>query len=457
MKQLISRSILTACFVAVFFSSPVASETVLTDDFSSGLGNWSTGTNTGINPGGPDVEVQDGEVAFKQGYDYIETLDTYSESFEISFDVRRTVGSPQNFDFLVEAVEAPWASGLLRFQYGTQDTFVINIGDAPSTTLAGDTGDGVDTCDPDYRQSMDRNGEAREGRLTYTYASGAVKLAFTHDVLGTIETAWVNIGTTLSSTSIRIWAMGTDSGGLGTRLLDNVTIDAPVVGSPVLMDDFTAGFVNWTPGTNTGVNGAHDVAIVSGEVAFSQGYDYIESNASFGDSIEISFDARRTSSSIQNFDFLVELVEAPDFSGLMRFQYGLEDFFVVNVGSAPSTTSASVLGDSVLTCDPDYQQRMDRNGQENAGRITYTYASGSMKFAFTHPSLGTIETPWVNTGASFVSTKIRIWAMGTGTSGNGTRLLDNVSIEAPVVEEVPIFSDGFESGNTEGWSSTAPG
>ena len=452
MKQLVSRSILTVFVVAVSFSAPVAGETVLSDDFSSGLGNWNTGTNTGINPGGPDIEVQSGEVAFMQGYDYIETQSSFGDSFEISLDVRRTVGSAQNFDFLVEAVDAPWASGLLRFQYGTQDTFVINIGDAPSTTDSGDTGDTVDSCLPDYRQSMDRNGEEREGRLTYTYAAGAVKLAFTHDVLGTIETGWVDIGTTLSSTTIRIWAMGSDAGGLGTRLLDNVTVDAPVVGSPVFMDDFSGGFVNWTPGTNTGVNGAHDVAIVGGEVGFSQGYDYIESNASFGDSIEISFDARRTTGSNQNFDFLVELVEVPDFSGLMRFQYGLEDFFVVNVGSAPSTTSPSALGDSVLTCDPDYQQRMDRNGEENAGRITYTYASGSMKFAFTHPSLGTIETPWVNTGASFVSTKIRIWAMGTGTSGDGTRLLDNVSIEAPVVEEVPIFSDGFESGNTDEWS-----
>jgi hypothetical protein len=452
MKQSMSRVVFAACAVVILTSGPVFGETVLSDDFSSGLGNWATGTNTGINPGGPDLSVIDGEVAFRQGYDYIETLDGYSESFEISFDVRRTDGSAQNFDFLVEAVDAPWASGLLRFQYGIQDTFVINIGDAPSTTVVGDTGDGVETCDPDYRQSMNRNGQAREGRLTYTYANGAVKLAFTHDVLGTIETAWVNIGTTLSSTTIRIWAMGSNSGGLGTRMLDNVTIDAPVVGSPVFMDDFSGGFVNWTPGTNTGVNGSHDVAIVGGEVAFSQGYDYIESIASFGDSIEISFDARRTNGSNQNFDFLVELVEAPDFSGLMRFQYGLEDFFVVNVGSAPSTTSASELGDSVLTCDPDYQQRMNRNGQENAGRITYTYASGSMKFAFTHPSLGTIETPWVDTGASFVSTKIRIWAMGTGSSGDGTRLLDNVTIEAPVVEEPPIFSDGFETGTTDRWS-----
>jgi hypothetical protein len=440
--------------IMVVLSAPtVHGDTVFTDDFSGGLGNWTPGTNTGINPGGHDVSVVAEEVSFIQSYDYIETASFFGNSFEISFEARRTVGSSQNFDFLVEIVEAPEFSGLMRFQYGIEDFYAINIGNAPSTTNPSETGDTVSSCDPDYLKTMDTEGQDQIGTITYTYANGAMKFAFTQDQLGTIETPWVQTGATFEATKIRIWAMGSNSGGDGTRFIDNVTIDAPVVGTPEFMDDFSAGLGNWTPGTNTGINpGGFDIAVVDGEVAFSQGYDYIETNDSFGDSIIISFDARRTTGSAQNFDFLVELVEVPDFSGLMRFQYGIDDSYVINIGSAPSTTNPAGTGDGVETCDPDYRQSMDRDGQAQIGRITYSFANGAMKFAFTQDQLGTIETPWVDTGATFESTKIRIWAMGSGPSGDGTRLLDNVVIEAPVVEGWPIFADDFESGDTAAWS-----
>jgi hypothetical protein len=214
-------------------------------------------------------------------------------------------------------------------------------------------------------------------------------------------------------------------------------------GATVFTDDFSSGLANWTAGTNTGINpGGPDVDVVNEEAAFSQGYDYIETNTSFGDSFEISMQVRRTAGSAQNFDFAVEIVEAPDFSGLIRFQYGLNDTFMINIGTAPSTTNGSQTGDEIESCDPDFQQTLDRNGEDRIGTITYTYAKGVMKFAFTHNTLGTIETPWVNTGATFSSTTIRIWAMGSGSSGDGTRLLDNVSIDAPIALNTGVLVDG---------------
>ncbi|MEE4271184.1 MAG: hypothetical protein V2I67_05900 [Thermoanaerobaculales bacterium] len=440
--------------VVVFSGATVFGETVLTDDFSGGLVNWTTGTNTGINPGGPDISVVNEEVAFSQGHDYIETNSSYGDDFEISFQVRRTVGSSQNFDFLVEVVEAPDFSGLMRFRYGIEDYYVINIGSAPSTTDPSGTGDGVDTCDPDYRQTLDRQGEDNIGTVTYTYSNGAMKFAFTQDNLGTIETPWVSTGATFSSTKIRIWAMGSGPSGDGTRLIDNVRIDAPAPGTSGSVDDFSGGLGNWIVGTNTGINPlGPDVSIVNEELAFSQAYDYIETRDSYGASFVISFQARRTTGSSQNFDFLVEVVEAPDFSGLMRFQYGLQDYYAINIGSAPSTTDPSGTGDGVDTCDPDYLQTLDRQGEDNIGTVTYTYSNGVMKFAFTQDNLGTIETPWVDTGATFSSTKIRIWAMGSGPSGAGTRLIDNVTIFGGTGDQ-SIFADGFETGDTIRWSVT---
>jgi hypothetical protein len=215
------------------------------------------------------------------------------------------------------------------------------------------------------------------------------------------------------------------------------------MGDTVFTDDFSSGLGNWTVGTNTGINSSADLSVVNGEAAFSQGYNYIETNASFGDSFEISMQVRRTMGSNQNFDFLVEVVEAPDYSGLVRFQYGAKDYFIINVGSAPSITNGSETGDVVESCDPDFQQTLDRDGEDHVGTITYTYANGAMKFAFTHDALGTIETPWVNTGASFSSTTIRIWAMGAGTSGDGTRLLDNVIVEAPIEQSQGMLVDGL--------------
>lgn len=212
----------------------------------------------------------------------------------------------------------------------------------------------------------------------------------------------------------------------------------------VFEDDFSAGLGNWTPGTNTGRHSSPDIAVVGGEVVFYQDYDFIEldfvdAGITITDSFQISFEARRTTASAQKWDFLVETVGSSETSGLMRFQWGFEDYYAINIGTAPSTTdgSSSGLGDSVMTCDPSYLQTLDRNGSAHEGTITYTYVAGLVKMAFTNDTRGTIETPWIDTGASTPS-QIRIWVMGSSTS---PKMLDNVTIEAPIDLETGILID----------------
>jgi hypothetical protein len=227
-----------------------------------------------------------------------------------------------------------------------------------------------------------------------------------------------------------------------------ISFGTGAMGATVFEDYFDSGLGNWTVGVNTVLNttpilnpGGEYVSVVNGEAAFNNGYSYIETNTSFGDSFEVSMQVRRTSGSNQNFDFLVEIVEVPEYSGMMRFQYGTDDVFIINVGAAPSI-SGSEAGDAVAACNPDFQQTLDRNGEDQVGTMTYTYSEGAMKFAFTHETLGTIETPWINTGVTFSSTTIRIWAMGSGASGNGTRLIDNVRIDSPVTLSQGMLVDG---------------
>ena len=418
-------------FAHLFFNSAFAlGQTVFTDDFSGGLWNWTAGTKANVNPE-HDVQLVSGEVSFIQGYDYIETNNSYGDVFEISFQVRRTGGSSGNFDFLVEVVEAPEFSGLVQLVYGSQNAYEINVGSAPSPGSDSDYGDDVDD-DTGYHQALTASGIPYTGTVTYTWVKGYMKFAFTHDTLGTIETPWIDTGVSFSTSTIRIWAMGSGS-ETGTRFIDNVTVDIPpakwpVMGQTVFTDNFSGGLGNWTLGTKANVNPeGHDVQLVSGEVSFIQGYDYIETNDSYGDAFEISFEVRRIGGSSGNFDFLVEVVEAPEFSGLVQLVYGAQNAYEINVGSAPSPGSDSDYGDDVDD-DTGYHQALTASGIPYTGTVTYTWVKGYMKFAFTHDTLGTIETPWIDTGVSFSTSTIRIWAMGSG-SETGTRFLDNVTID----------------------------
>ena len=61
---------------------PSCKVVLLEDDFSGSLTtNWTRGTNTLTNPGGPTVAIDNQEVLFSQNYDYIETKQAFYRQF----------------------------------------------------------------------------------------------------------------------------------------------------------------------------------------------------------------------------------------------------------------------------------------------------------------------------------------------------------------------------------------
>ena len=78
------------CMIILATSSNVGAVTVFEDDFSSGLTNWTTGTNPTLSGNAsPTVGVANERVNYAQHYDYIQTIDTFGDDFEIQFEVER--------------------------------------------------------------------------------------------------------------------------------------------------------------------------------------------------------------------------------------------------------------------------------------------------------------------------------------------------------------------------------
>ena len=248
MKNLLGTVIgLVLCIACV---AQATADTVFTDTFDGGLVNWTPGIKLNNEGKTSQVEVygEDKEVVFIQNYEYIESKAFFEDDFEISFDVRRTQGSSGRFDFIVEAVEDSDFSGYVRLRY--DDTYMINIGRAPSPLNDSDYGIDIDD-ETGYKTTMPTSGSPYMGTVTFTYTKGTVKMAFTHDTLGMIETPWVNTGASITTTKIRIWGQGSGD-TLGTRFLDNVTIDAPVAiegGNGLLVDPAGNLFVGSGGGT----------------------------------------------------------------------------------------------------------------------------------------------------------------------------------------------------------------
>ncbi len=227
--------LLTGIFVVILtISGNVGAATVFEDDFSSGLTNWTTGTNSIKNPGGATVGVASGRVNYYQQYDFIETKASYSGDFEIQFEVERTTGSVGCMDFIVEFVTEPEHSGILRLRYGTTDKYQINIGQAPTLTTS-DYGNCVDDPELYHLQEMATSGIPYIGVATLSCKDDSVKFSFEHATLGKIETPWVDTGD-IGSTTIRIWAMGSDDQGAATRFVDNVRVEAPIESGGLLID-----------------------------------------------------------------------------------------------------------------------------------------------------------------------------------------------------------------------------
>lgn len=405
---------------------------LLSDNFSGSLSdNWSTGTNSRQNPGGPTVAIVDEQVCFSQKYDYIETRDSFSDDFVITFDVIRKAGSHGCADYYIELASVGAPAGIMRFRYGTDAKESINIGTPPTL----DTRKNWNCIrEGNYLRELNHNGVS-EGTIKFEHKDNKVQMSFTNDEGNTITTSWVTIDE-FDETKIRIWGIG----GRGSqRYVDNFVIstDAPVVdpdpgtnndtpnddGTLIELKDNFSGSLsdNWTTGTNSKQNPTGDtVSIVNEQLVFSQLYDYIETKKSFEGDFEISFDVNRKKGSNACADYYVELVSVGAPAGIMRFSYGLDKKESINVGTPP-TLNTNKNWDCIR--EANYLKELNHKGVSE-GRITFTHKDNKVRMSFTNDEGKTITTSWVS-AASLGKTKVRIWGLG----GKGSqRYIDNVLI-----------------------------
>ena len=208
--------------ISVFTAGMAVAEVVLSDNFSSGLTNWNTGTNT-TQHDTPNITVVAGRCVFNQDYDYIETKIDLTNDFEISFDIYNPLNrSPGCGAFWIQLLASPDPGGIFRFRHGSDNRESINIVTPPTPTMA--IG-GIGCIDEGaYLQNIYNGASPRQGSLTLYCSDSKIKVAYMDDEGHHIETGWASIDT-FASTKIRIWAKKEFE-------IDNVIIKAPTAVNP---------------------------------------------------------------------------------------------------------------------------------------------------------------------------------------------------------------------------------
>ncbi|MCP4694321.1 MAG: hypothetical protein GY859_40185 [Desulfobacterales bacterium] len=203
------KAICTAAF-AVLFSVAIcglATGETLTfqDNFNGSLTtNWNPGTNTTINDGGHQLTVTGGKLAWSQGYDHIESKQTFSGDFRVEVDVERTQGSSQCWDFAIELTGVDAYAGVLRLQYGGVTNDSLNVGDAPSMTLGGSTAQGVCVGDGGQWLVEAPTASPHTGTFSLTHQAGSLTFSFKNSAEETITTGPISVGD-VGAPKVRIW------------------------------------------------------------------------------------------------------------------------------------------------------------------------------------------------------------------------------------------------------------
>ncbi len=179
----------------------------LQDSFTGSLTtNWTPGTNTVKHPGGHQLAVGGGRLAWSQGYDYIESKRTFSGEFRVEVDLEKTQGSSQCWEFAFELTSASEYTGVLRQQYGSIRLDSINVGDAPSTNTGGSTSTGVCIDDGGPWLVEAETVTPHSGTATLTYQGGKLTFSFQNSAEESLTTGPVNVGD-IGDSNLRIWGM----------------------------------------------------------------------------------------------------------------------------------------------------------------------------------------------------------------------------------------------------------
>ncbi len=206
MKKFMDAGLLTLAGLLFFFTPALSETLIFEDNFTGALStNWQIGTNTKLNSGGPQVGISGGRVAWTQGWDYIETKQTFSGNFRVEVDLERDAGSNQCKDFVIELTQAQAATGILRLQYGSYAMDSMNVGAGPLTDSIGAGWQGVCIKDGGPYLKEIPTVSPHVGTAAMTCQDQLMVFSFTNYQGGKMETPAISLGS-MGGTTIRIWA-----------------------------------------------------------------------------------------------------------------------------------------------------------------------------------------------------------------------------------------------------------
>ena len=213
----------------------------------------------------------------------------------------------------------------------------------------------------------------------------------------------------------------------------------------VLTDGFDGSISdNWTTGRAAGLNPTNvtfaidelqtlDSVDYPGNtnkvLIWDQEYDYIETKATYGSDVMVTFDVWGPNGTRGQGDFWIELTaltnNADYHSGIFGFRYGALRGDSINIGRAPDVGDYTTV-EGVTEPVPSYFKDISTDDPRE-GTVSFICNNGAVQMRFEDEVGGVINSDWVPVN-DFTTTKIRIW--GYGGSGS-ERAIDNVRIYAP--------------------------
>lgn len=203
--EILKRLVLVV-FIFLFTGSMATAETLIfQDDFTAGFDNWQVGYNTAMHQSS-QMNIEGGKLIWGQGWDYVETLQSFSGNFRVEVDVERPGASVQCKDYSIELVNAPSYAGALRLQYGLYGKDSILLGQGPdyNSVSAGYQGECIHNSSSEFLREMD-TATPHTGTASLTYQDRSLTMSFKNSSGQTIQTPSVLIGD-IGSTKIRIAA-----------------------------------------------------------------------------------------------------------------------------------------------------------------------------------------------------------------------------------------------------------
>jgi hypothetical protein len=382
------------------------------DDFSSGLSAWVTGTHPGVNDE-PDIELHDGFCEFKQDYDYLETRQHFAGDFELVLDVSRQGPTNEDGNIWVQLTAAPELGAIFRFRYKRDNRESINIGRPPHESAEAHSWDTID--DGNYLRDLEDADPPHAGQLTVARENGKLRLIFTDDNGYTLETPFVPLASG-DATAIRIW--GTKNTGIDNVFIRYADTVDPVVGPAqdagiaatvvpegstvptsgrvLLAETFSGDLRDWNVGAHPNATAADEpqVLITNGACEFRETYHYLETRVGFYEGFRFSCDVEYDGPPPQQGNLWLQLVNSPGLGGIFRFPYGAGKTESISIGIPPHPSLVMGTWNSIE--EGQELKQLTQAKPPHQGRLEFEYVDGQIALTYTDDAGNRVATPPVD-------------------------------------------------------------